>query len=139
MTLRSRYKAEYYYPGSFMPETTSRDVADPRWLTVVAAGPDQEGYFSKDNWYAVVVREIVEERFTSDSGEERWLVNSNEKVRSYIVGRVFHVDDIPDVDGTRDNSILKSNIRGNSMSQIAVLTRCGNWQMYEDWDEVIEP
>ncbi len=143
MTHRVRFIAEYLYPGTFFPEETICVVTDPSFASCVDQGPDDEGtYFYKNGWYAVRVRMLSEKRYHADDGEQRWISENEAIVRSYIVGTLTHVDDIPDStptdSGPQDNSILKSNIRSNSRDPLkgyAVLTRCGNWQIASDYRE----
>lgn len=144
MATRTRLVAEYGYPGPFFPESTTRDVASADFKTVAAAGPDEDGYFRKDGWYAAMVWSIVEKEFldADDHSASTWVRQSSKVVANYVVGTLKHLDDIPDVDPKtgRNNEILKSNIRGNSkppLSGYGVLTRAGNWQIASDYTEVV--
>lgn len=134
---RTRYTAEYLYPGVFMPEEFTKPLDEPTFAAAVAAGPDEENYFVKDGWYAVRITATHEKRFVSEDGEEAWVRQSSEKAGSWIVGQRVHYSDI---EATDRNAILISNIRGNSRDGgFGVLTRCGNWQIASDYTEVIEP
>lgn len=126
--VRIRYTAEYSYPGSFFPETSARDVPDASLESVRAAQPD-------DRWYAAEVKEIKERRFAAENGQERWLRDDDpKKVASWVIGEKIHWESIPDTD---QNSILRSNIRGNSKDGYGVKTRAGNWQIASDYLDVI--
>lgn len=125
---RTRYTAIYSYPGSFFPETTTRDVTDGTYAAAVAAQTD-------DLWYAVEVKKITERRYEAANGNVEWLKDkSPERVGSWVVGERIHWEDIPDTD---DNRILRSNIRGNSTDGYGVKTRRGNWQMASDFSAVV--
>lgn len=144
---RTRYTAEYQYPGSFFPETVTKVLNDPTFEAAVEAGPDEEGYFRKDGWYGVIIRTITEKAYEQVGGDGKseddyvWLRDGEPTGKSYIVGTEVHADDLADEDEAgNDLTILKSNIRGNSREpkkDIGVITRCGNWQIASDWDEVI--
>lgn len=137
MNERTRYTATYLYPGSFFPEEASRDVPEPTFEAAALAGPDEDGYFRKDGWYAVRITAIREKRFTSDDGEEAWVKQDAKRVGSWIVGeRVHHEDERLAGD---QFDILRSNIRSNSDDGYGVLTRCGNWQIASDYTEVVAP
>lgn len=137
---RTRYSAEYLYPGSFFPEETYRDLPEPTYLAAELAGPDEDGYFKKDGWYAVRIRTITEKCYRSEDGDEKWLRDGDPITKSFIVGRLVHADS-PELE-CDDKSILRSNIVGNSREPLkgyGVLTRCGNWQIASDYDEVVSP
>jgi hypothetical protein len=134
---RIRYSAEYMYPGSFFPESVHRALLQPTFAAAVAAGPDEDGYFRKDGWYAVKIHAITEKRFTSDDGEVTWVKQGTVEVGNWIVGDRIHWSEIDD---TRENAILISNIKGNSRDGgYGVKTRAGNWQIASDYTEVISP
>lgn len=139
------YTAEYLYPGSFFPEETYRALDRAYLDEALAKQPDEEGYFRKDGWYAVRIRTHVEKRFVAGNGEETWVRQADRThTKSYVVGIMKHVSDIPDIDPEtgRDQTILKRNIEGNSREPLkgyGVLTRCGNWQIASDFDEVLAP
>lgn len=136
---RTRYTAEYLYPGAFFPEETVREIPEPTFAAAVEHGPDDtDGYFRKDGWYAVHVRSIPEKLYRSDDGQEQWLRDGDPIRRSFIVGRLVHYES-PELDGER-HDILRSNIRCNSRDPLkgyGVLTRSGNWQIASDYDEVV--
>lgn len=139
MTTRTRYTAEYMYPGTLMPEETYVTLPEPTLSAAIVYGPDEPGYFSKDGWYAVVIRTLVDKLFRADDGEETWVLQTDKTVSErIIVGREVHVDS-PEISGPEYN-ILRSNIRGNSREpykNLAVHTRAGNWQIRSDWDRVV--
>lgn len=145
-TQRYRYSAEYLYPGSFFPEETYRDLPDGHLSTALELAPDEEGYFKKDGWYAVRIRTRIEKRFVAEDGEETWIRQGEGHVKSYVIGVLTHVNNIHDLESGAagdmlDNRILKSNIRSNSREpykNYGVLTRCGNWQIASDWDQIID-
>ncbi len=138
MTTRTRYTATYDYPGMLFPESVTRDVADDRLESVVAAAPaETEGYFRKDGWYAFQIHAITEKHFTAEDGEEAWVrVGKAERVANMVVGEKVHVDSIPD---TAENRILRVNIQANTPDGVAVKTRAGNWQLASDYDLVLSP
>lgn len=126
--IRTRYLAEYAFPGLLFPEMDTRDIEVPTLRAAVQANP-------RNGWYAVRITAITKELFTSDSGEERWLTKGGpEKVDHIVVGERIHINDIPD---TPENSILRSNIRGNTDDGYAVKTRRGNWQFASDYNRVV--
>lgn len=136
MPTQTRYRAEYLYPGSFFPEETYRDLKEPTFENAVKFGPNEDGYFKKDGWYAVIIREKIERLMVDPDkpASTTWDMVSNEKVKSFIVGRMIHMDS-PEMSGS-DKDILRSNIRSNSRDPLkgyGVLTRCGNWQIASDW------
>jgi hypothetical protein len=134
MTTRERHFAEYLYPGSFFPESTSREVPAATLTAAVNAGPDEDGYFSKDGWYAVKIKTAVEKLFVADDGDESW-IGKPDVVATVIVGDRIHFSEIEKSDRNR---ILISNIECNSRDGgYGVLTRCGNWQIASDYDFVI--
>lgn len=135
---RTRHVAEYLYPGSFFPEETYREIEFPTLQCAVENGPDEDGYFKKDGWYAVRIRTITEKRYEAADGDETWLRDGEPTTKSFVVGRLVHVDS-PELEG-EDNRILRSNISGNSRDPLkgyGVLTRRGNWQIASDYDEVV--
>lgn len=141
MSTRERHVAEFFYPGSFLPETIFRTIAEPTLAAALAAAPDgdpAQGYIgAKDGWYAVKVTTATDKRFVADDGEETWVrVGQKKDVGSWIVGEKIHVDDILENDANR---ILRANIAGNSADGYAVLTRVGNWQIASDWTDVLSP
>lgn len=134
--LRMRHHAVYDYPGSFFPESTSRSLDEPTLTAAIAAGPDEDDYFTKDGWYAVTISTVTEKLFTAD-GEEAWVKQGDTvTVGKWVVGERIHYSDIED---TRDNAILISNIRGNSKDGFGVKTRRGNWQIASDFTHVVSP
>lgn len=125
---RTRFTAEYSYPGSFFPETSTRDLPDGRYESAVEAQPN-------DAWFAVKILKSTERRFVAANGDERWLCEREpEKVGSWVIGERIHWTAIPDTDETR---ILRSNIRSNSENGYGVLTRRGNWQIASDYTGVV--
>jgi hypothetical protein len=138
MTTRTRYIAEYLYPGSFMPEETSTDIPEPTLSAAIVYGPDEPGYFTKDGWYAVLIKTVTEKQYVSDDGDSRWLRDGKIEVEKIVVEAVLHVDD-PAIAGPEFNT-LRANIRSNSRDpykNLAVRTRSGNWQILSDWDRVV--
>lgn len=129
-TTRTRYYGVYSYPGLLFAEETSRPLTSGDVVAAIAEGPDDE------RWYAVEIRVAIEKRFVADDGEEQWLKKSDQRKARYVIGEKVHVDDIPDDDR---HSILRSNIRGNSTDHFGVRTRAGNWQIAQDYDDVIPP
>lgn len=138
MSTRVRYSAEYSFPGLLFPETTSRSIEHGDLPAAIAAAPDG------DSWYAVKITAITERLFVavgdgSEDGSipERWLTESTSRVGFYVVGERIHVDD-GQIEGD-EYSILRSNIRCNSTDGYGVKTRCGNWQIASDYDDVLPP
>lgn len=136
--IRQRFFAEYNYPGSFFPESTTREIDLPTVEAAVAAGPDEDGYFRKDGWYSVRITSKVEKRFVANDGAEAWVKQGEiETIAHWVVGERIHYSAI---DATDANRILISNIEGNSADGgYGVLTRCGNWQIASDFDAVLSP
>lgn len=130
MTIRHVHQAEYDYPGAFFPESCTRPIEAPSVGAAVAAQPD-------DQWYAVTIRTFEEKLFTAADGEEAWVRQGEHRmIGKFVIGRLVHVDDIPDEVDERDASILKTNIRCNSKDGYGVRTRRGNWQIASDYDRV---
>lgn len=136
--IRQRFFAKYNYPGSFFPESTTREIDLPTVKAAVAAAPDEEGYFCKDGWYSVRITSKVEKRFVATDGAEAWVNQGDIKtIGHWVVGERIHHSDI---DATDANRILIRNIEGNSRDGgYGVLTRCGNWQIASDFDAVLSP
>lgn len=134
---RIRYTAEYDYPGSFFPKSTSRQIVVPTFESAVTNGPNEDGYFRKDGWYAVTIRAVHEKRFTASDGAEAWVQQRVEVVGKFVVGERVHHESArlagPEFD------ILRSDIRANSEDGYGVLTRCGNWQIASDYTRVLPP
>lgn len=143
MTTRTIHSAEYLYPGALFPEETYRDLPEATLEAAVAAAPDDsEGYFRRDGWYAVRIRTTYQKRYVADDGEEKWLAEGGpvKPVLSVIIGEKVHWED-PSIAGD-EHDMLRSNIRGNSKDRddpYGVKTRCGNWQMADDYDRVVAP
>lgn len=138
MNTRVRYVAEYSYPGAFMPESTTRELEQPTLDAAVAAGPDEDGYFRKDGWYAVKITAFYEKRYVEAGGDaETWVRTDTSSAGAWVVGERVHVDD-PSIAGS-DFDILRSNIRCNTKSGYGVRTRCGNWQFADDFSGVVAP
>jgi hypothetical protein len=134
--IRERHFAVYLFPGVFMPEETYRELVKPTFEQALASAPDdEEGYFRKDMWYAVKIHTTVEERFTSDEGEVKWVEKERRKVSSWILGEKVHHED-PQLQDEKF-IILRSNIRNNSENGFGVLCRTGNWQIDSDYDYVV--
>lgn len=136
MTTREHHVATYLYPGSFFPEEITKTIAEPTFAAARQSGPDEDGYFSRDGWYAVRIQTNVEKRFTAEDGEELWSIVERRPVGNHIVGELVHWTDIEDNDRHR---ILITNIQVNAKDGHGVLTRCGNWQIADDWDFVVAP
>lgn len=127
MTTRTRYSAEYLYPGVFMPESATATLPDPDFETAVA-------YASDEGWYAVRIYTITEKLFVAIDGEEIWAKDGNPKVEKIIIGTEVSVDD-PSI-SSEEYNILRRNIEYNGT---AVRTRVGNFQFRKDWDRVEAP
>lgn len=137
MIERLKYTAVYSYPGSFFPEDTSRELSEPTLAAALAVAPaDEEGYFRRDGWYAVEVKTTTQKLFTAEDGEQQWINQGTERVTRVVIGERIHADDI---EATERNAILIANIRGNTTDGYGVHTRCGNWQMSSDYDQVLAP
>lgn len=132
MTTRTRFIAEYFYPGTFLSESTTREIDMPTRKAAEAAKPEgRVGY--TDICYAIRITEILEELYTAGNGDARWIQEGSTFVDSWIYGEKIHVDDIPD---TPENRILRSNIEYNTKDGYAVKHR-GGWALAKDWNRVI--
>lgn len=138
MSTRERHIATYNYPGSFFPESTTREIPEPTFAAAAAAGPDEDGYFHKDGWYSVLIETELEEQFTSTDTPAKtvWVsVGRRRKVGHWVVGERIHWSEI---EATERNSILIDNIKCNSRDGgYGVLTRAGNWQIASDYTDVV--
>lgn len=137
MSTRIRYIATYDYPGLLFPESTSRPIEDGT-IRAVYAGAQREAGSRSDGWYAATVTAITEKRFVDPEqrDDETWVEQRRDRVLRFVIGEVRHVDTIPDDDQHR---ILRANIVANTSDHLAVLTRCGNWQLASDYDSVVSP
>lgn len=137
MTERLKHTAIYSYPGVLFPEDTSREISEPTVAAALASAPTEpEGYFHADGWYAVEIKTTTQKLFTAEDGEQTWVNSSTDRVTRVVVGERIHADDI---EATDRNAILIANIRGNSKDGYGVLTRRGNWQIADDYDQVLTP
>ncbi len=132
---RTRFLATYNYPGSFFPESTTKEITAPTFATAVAEGPDEAGYFKKDGWYSVEIISKTEKMFTSGD-DIAWVPEDTERVLRAVVGTKTHYSEIED---DERNRILISNIKSNSKDGFGVETRRGNWQIADDYDLVVDP
>lgn len=135
MTTRIKFIAEYLYPGTFVPETASREIDVPTQSAAEAAMPDGNvGYTS--TCYGIRLFEQTERLWESD-GEFQWLPEGERTiVDSWAYGKEVHYDDIPD---TPNNEILRSNVRINTKDGYAVKHISGNWTFRRDWNRVVSP
>ena len=133
MTTRTRFIAEYFYPGTFVAETASAEIDMPTRKAAEAAKPQGNvGY--TDCCYAIKITEVTDRLWESD-GEYKWLPEGEpELVDSWVYGEKIHVDDIPD---TPNNKILRSNIRINTSDGYAVKHVGGGWTLAQDWNRVV--
>ena len=133
---RTRHEARYCYPGFLFPEELVMDLGEKDTLeaAVQAAPAEPSGLFATNGWYAVHITAITEKRYVAGDGEDTWVRLSADRLRSYVVGDKIHADDI---EATEQNRILIANIRANSDTSHGVLTRCGNWQIADDYDQVV--
>lgn len=133
MTTRNRFIATYYYPGSFVSETATREIDMPTRASAEANKPaGNVGYTSV--CYAIKIHEYTDRLFKADNGESKWIPEGEELVDSWIYGEKIHVDDIPD---TPDNRILRSNIRINTNDGYAVKHIAHGWDFARNWNRVI--
>lgn len=133
MTTRTRFYAEYFYPGSFLPETATADIDMPTRKAAEAAKPNGKvGY--TDTCYGIRLYEVAEEMFTSGD-KSIWVKQSNEEIDSWIYGTEYHYTD-PFLAGP-EYDILRSNVRSNDPNGMVVKSVAGNWQIREDWNRVV--
>ena len=135
MTTRTRFIAEYFYPGTFVAETASVEIDMPTRKAAEEAKPKGTvGY--TDRCYAIKITEVTDRLWESD-GEYKWLPEGNATlVDSWVYGEEIHIDDIPD---TPENRILRSNIRCNSDDGYAVRHIGPGWTLRRDWNRVVTP
>lgn len=125
-----RTHVTFLYPGSFYPEESgSKRIDNYEVATVLAAAPEDEG------WFAAEVTTGVWLKWTSESGEEKWSPGMGEgnKFRVYI-GEALTVEDVEALEG--DHHILVANMRGNGWEKVC-RTRRGNFQPIEANDFVL--
>lgn len=139
---RTRHVVEYDYPGALFPESVSREVDKPTLDAVLAAAPDEEGYFKRDRWYAATIRAIEEKRFEAADGEVTWVRLSSDKVDSWVVGERIPLTD-PRIDNDASGA-LRSNLAQyeriggpGGKTTDGVLCRTGNWQPAAEYSHVI--
>lgn len=105
----------YYIPGTFFPETSTKQV--DAWDIPHSVPKDCYGFSFHEVEYAV------------DGKGEEFVGKSNKDKNIYFIGEIIHHNDIPDTDASgRSMSILKSNIQGNSPTHEGIKCRMGNWQ-----------
>lgn len=125
----TRTHVTFLYPGSLFPEEgRTLRIDNDGTATVLAASPDE-------HWFAAEVSIGEWERWTSESGEEKWHRTRERPTKFRIyVGERFTADDVAALPG--DHAILLSNMRANDWP-VVVRTRCGNWQPIEGDDVVL--
>jgi hypothetical protein len=120
------HKVEYEFPGSFFPESSSRDirVRDPRLAVELAP----------EGAYAFAFYDVADD--LPDLGPEYAVSRKpqNRSARYFIDGRLVTIDDVLALPG--DHDILISNMRANEFERV-VRCRTGNWQPFGDDDELI--
>jgi hypothetical protein len=114
-----KHYVEFYYPGSFFPETEIREIASRK--TKVAAPENCYGYRLFDR------EEVMQ-------GKERLAGNAKNFSGMTFFGQTMTVADVAKLAG--DHSILISNMRCNKWKKV-VKTRRGNFQPVQKGDTVI--
>lgn len=140
--IRTRHAVEYLYPGSLFPESITKRIEQPTLDAVIAAQPDEEGYFQRDGWYAATISAIEEKRYEAADGDETWMRLSSNKGDSWVVGERVPLTD-PRIDSDSSGA-LRSNLTqyatlggpGGKTSD-GVLTRRGTWQPAAVYGHVI--
>jgi hypothetical protein len=108
------------FPGSFLPEEITEEVASP--LIPKEIPRDCYGFsFSQDQAATVGGIKMTSQRLPLPL--------------EYIVGWEIPLKEIPD---TNEFRILRANVENNSERKMAIRTRMGNWQI-SDFVYVIDP
>lgn len=116
----------YLFPGVFFPESTTKEVQNTDIPTTIPA--DCYGFYFQE----------TESVFDEDKNKE-FIGETKQIGKTYLIGELIYVDDIPAMDGGRDTDILKNNIRNNSPTKCGVKCHTGNWQMEDEYNTVLSP
>lgn len=131
-----RHMVEYLLPGWFMPEKTTRELPERSAEAAVALAP--EGAYCFQFYDSPIVD------FEFDAARFRVLpiAQNKSKGRYYIGGEVFTPDDLRSLAVAEGDPgkyrTLIANVECNDWGR-AIRCRCGNWQPFEEGDEVVEP
>jgi hypothetical protein len=137
---KSRPKAKYLLPGSFLAEEQAIELPERSVAAAVAAAPEHA--------FAFKLYDSPICDFEFDAGRFRVLpIPQNESHTYYIGGTVFTCDELRSLAAEEGDpkkyDILISNVsRGWGDTLVegrAIRCRTGNWQPFEDTDEVVEP
>lgn len=111
---------EFYYPGTFVSETSTREVSDRSPITDVPVGVYGYRFFSRSE--VELDGEILTGKIKDCSGI------------TYF-GEVMTIDDVAKLPNTE---ILQSNMRCNEWSKVVRTVR-GNFQSIDERDIVLPP
>lgn len=126
-----RKHATPLYPGSFFPEE-GQTIQVP----LISSDLEVAKWFDSEAWFAIEVTVAEYERWSTESGDEKWEpVKGTESKHRIYVGQVLDVDAVRAT--VADPTILLSNMRGNGWDRM-VKTRRGNFQPLMADDTVLE-
>ena len=135
MTIRTRYTAEYLYPGSFFPEEVSVSVKDDTLQSILDSDPGPNAIYKNTPAYGVVVRKVCEKRAVFDDGTDTWVLDGSPSItKRYLWGEFYSSEAIKAIEG---DSVLYRNSLYNGILDGAIKCRSGNWQTVEPKTVVI--
>lgn len=125
-----KYFITFYSPGTFVSESTSKEVEFDNWNIDYAA---ELAHNIKERHGATPYGFRFETK-ESDGWEPKTTFNSG---MHYLGGKLLTVDDIPD---TKENEILKWNMKHNHIEY--VIENTNSWKVtmpfYKDTDVLVE-
>jgi hypothetical protein len=124
MKKEKRIFMEMLFPGSFFPESNTKQVesADiPKSIPM-----DCYGFSFSETEYVI-------------DGKNEYAGETKKLGKTYIIGEAVPLDKIPDMIDGRDTRILKGNIDCNSPTKTAIKTHMGTWQMEDGYHTSISP
>lgn len=135
MSTRTRYTAEYLYPGAFFPESVSVPVKDDTLQSILDSDPGPDALYKNTPAYGVLVRRLSEKRAVFDDGTDVWVVDGTSTLtKRYLWGQFYSSDSIKAMEG---ESTLYRNSLHNGIVDGAIKCRSGNWQTVEPKTVVI--
>ena len=123
-----RHMATYYSPGSLFAEKDTIELANRDVNEAVTRAPSHAFAFTLHDLHEVDF-EYDEDRFTVIPKAQ------NKSGRYYLGGEIFKLDD-PALAGD-EYRVLRANLEQFEGAR-AIRTRHGNWQPFEETDELVE-
>ena len=116
----TKHFVEFYYPGSFFPETSVKEIKNRKEKIEVPKGCYGYMFFDQE--------EIV-------SNGEKLTGNRKNKSGNTFFGKKYSIEDLKR--DFSENRILISSIENNGY-KFAVKTISGNWQPVDKKDKVVD-